>query len=220
MKINTDGVLLGAMANVDNAKRILDIGTGTGVIALMLAQRNCTAKIDALDVDHVAYEKSDLNFSNSLFHERLKAHHHSFKDYFDLHPTYKFDLIVSNPPFFLNSLQSPKSSKNLSKHTSEFFFIDLLSLCSKHLADDGLLELVVPVDISLMLQNLAVDYSIYPIQCIKIKSYEDKATIRHIISFSKRHVEEIAFKDFFIYQEQGVHSIQYKSVLKDFFKIF
>lgn len=220
MKINTDGVLLGAMANVKDAKKILDIGTGTGVIALMLAQRNCTAKIDALDIDHIAYEKSGLNFSNSLFHERLKAHHHSFKDYFDLHPTSKYDLIVSNPPYFLNSLQSPKSSKNLSRHTNEAFFIDLLALSCNHLSDEGILELVVPVDISLMLQNLAVDYHIYPTRCIKIRSYQDKATIRHIISFSKRLVDQTEFSDFVIYEEQGVHSIQYKSVLKDFFKIF
>ena len=220
MKINTDGVLLGAMADVKNATHILDIGTGTGVIALMVAQRNRNAIIDGIDVDHIAYEKSNHNFENSLFHAQLKAHHHSFKDYFDVNPQKKYDLIISNPPYYLNALQSPKASKNISKHTDEQFFLDLLNSAKNHLNEDGTLEVIVPVDISLFLQNTAPDYGLYAKNCIKIKSYQDKAHIRHIISFSKQKLSDLNFQEFYIYESPGVHSLQYKAALKNFFKIF
>lgn len=220
MKINTDAVLLGALTNLEETKRILDIGTGTGVIALMLAQRNHEAFFDAIDIDATAFEKSSLNFANSLFHERLKAHHAGFLEFFDTHPALKYDLIISNPPYFLNALQSPKEKRNLSKHTNEQFFMDLMRVANHHLNDSGRMEIIVPVDISLMLQELAPDYHLYPQHCYKIRSYPDKATIRHIISFSKSNNQDLEFKDFSIYAQQGVHSMQYRAALKDFFTIF
>lgn len=220
MKINTDGVLLGAMADLFETKQILDIGTGTGVIALMLAQRNHSAHIDGLDIDVNAYEKAALNFKNSLFHERLNAYHYGFNQYFELNPDKKYDFIVSNPPYFLHSLRSPKNHVNISKHTDEQFFLDLLRVSQFHLSEKGTLELIVPVDISLMLQNLARDFNLHVKRCIKIRSYEDKAAIRHILSLSKQEVKQVSFQDFCIYAEIGVHTMAYKTVLKDFFTIF
>src|SRR6476661_1775560 len=144
MKINTDGVLLGALTNISNTKLICDIGTGTGVIALMLAQRNHDAIIDAVDIDYKAVDTASINFSNSLFHERLYAHHHSFTEYFEMHPDRQYDLIVSNPPFFLNSLKSPEAATNLAKHTNQDFFIDLLRIATMHLTEYGSLSIIVP----------------------------------------------------------------------------
>ncbi len=220
MKINTDGVLLGAMCGLENADKVLDIGTGTGVIALMISQRKHDAFIDGIDIDHIAFEKSKSNFENSLFHTRLKAHHHGFKEFFELNPQTKYDLIVSNPPYFLNALQSPKASKNISKHTNEQFFLDLLLTAKMHLAENGALELVLPVDISLMLQNTAKDYGLYAKHCMKIKSYPHSAHIRHVIRFSRTEVDELKFGEFCIYESQGEHSLAYKALLKDYFKIF
>lgn len=220
MKINTDAVLLGASASLENVKTVLDLGTGTGVIALMLAQRSHDIFVDAIDIDHLAFEKAHLNFENSLFHQQLKAHHHSFLEYFDLNPLKKYDLIVSNPPYFLNALKSPKASNNISKHTDEQFFIDLISKVKNHLNPSGKLTIIVPVDISLMLQNIAPSYHLYPVNCLKIKSYTDKANIRHIISFSDKKLLELNFEDFCIYSSQGVYSLQYQALLKNFFTIF
>lgn len=220
MKINTDGVLLGAMCDLGNANKILDIGTGTGVIALMLAQRKKDIFIDAIDINHIAYEKSKANFENSLFHSQLKAHHHSFKEFFELNPQNKYDLIISNPPYYLNALQSPKESKNISKHTDEAFFLDLLLSAKTHLTANGLLTLILPVDISLMLQTTAKDFGLYAKHCIKIKSYVSKAHIRHIITFTRDSENHVFFEDFCIYDDVRVHSLQYKAVLKDFFTIF
>ncbi|HEX7365724.1 MAG TPA: methyltransferase [Pelobium sp.] len=220
MKINTDGVLLGALCKLEGAKKVLDIGTGTGVIALMLAQRKTSLVIDAIDINHIAYEKSKANFEKSLFHANLKSYHHSFKEFFELNPQNSYDLIISNPPYHLNASQSPKASKNISKHTDEQFFLDLLLMVKTHLKDEGTLTLVLPIEISLMLQTTARDFGLYPIHCIKIKSYPDKAHIRHIISFSKKQNSELVFDDFCIYDSQNIHSLQYKAALKDFFTIF
>lgn len=220
MKINTDGVLLGALCDLKSASQALDIGTGTGVIALMLAQRKPELLIDAIDINLIAHEKSKANFENSLFHANLKSYHHSFKTFFDLYPQKRYDLIVSNPPYHLNASQSPKAAKNISKHTDEQFFLDLLLLVKTHLKEEGTLTLVLPIEISLMLQTTARDFGLYPIHCIKIKSYADKAHIRHIISFNKNPTNELVFDEFCIYDTQNVHSLQYRAAMKDFFTIF
>jgi len=220
MKINTDGVLLGAMAHVETPKYILDIGTGTGVIALMLAQRNKIARIDALDIDQNAHEKAVLNFKNSLFHERLNAFCCDFKIFFEQNPSNKYDLIISNPPYYLHALQSPKAHRNVSKHTNTQFFLDLLLVAKNHLTDGGTIELIVPVDVSMMLQNIASDYNLFVKRIINIKSFENKATIRHVISLKNVKTANVVSEDFCIYANQGVHSLAYKAALKNFFTIY
>lgn len=220
MKINTDGVLLGALADVKEAKRICDIGTGTGVIALMLAQRNHHCEIDAIDIDFKAVDTAALNFNNSLFHERLKCHHHHFVEFFEMHPTNKYDLIVSNPPFFLNSLHSPSQSKTLARHTTEGFFVDLLRISALHLTENGVLQLVVPLDISLLIKNLAKDYHLYNTACIEMKSFEDKNTFRHILKFERNNLKPLNTSEFIIYEKVGEHSLQYVEALRNFFTIF
>ncbi len=220
MKINTDGVLLGSLCDLSDAKSVLDIGTGTGVIALMIAQRNPVAHIDAVDIDTTAFEKAQGNFTNSLFHSQLTAYHNGFKEFFELNSSFRYDLMVSNPPFYLNALHSPTAAKNVSKHTNEQFFLDLLLVAKNHLTMNGCIELVLPVDISMMLQETAPDFGLYPHRCIKIKSYEGKAHIRHIIRFCRKASETTTFEEFSIYDSPGNHSLMYKQALKNFFTIF
>ena len=104
MKINTDGVLLGAFSFAIEPKNILDVGTGTGVIALMLAQKFCDAQLEAVEIDAEAALTAEINFRNSAFAERLKVFPLSFERYFEQLVATKFDLIVSNPPFYIDSL--------------------------------------------------------------------------------------------------------------------
>ncbi len=220
MKINTDGVLLGALADVDAKDTICDIGTGTGVIALMLAQRNHYALIDALDIDHHAVDAATLNFKTSLFHERLHCYQHSFTEFFELNPQKKYDLIVSNPPFFLNALKSATERKNLARHTNEIFFIDLLRLAANHLSFSGVLQLIVPVEISVFLQHLAKDYHLCISEIISVKSFEEKESFRHILKFQKQPCTTFSETNFIIYAKEKEHSLQYVAALKDFFTIF
>ncbi len=112
MKINADGVLLGAMADANKPAKILDIGTGTGVIALMLAQRYTDAKIDAIEIDADAAQTAKRNFTASAFADRLSVYASGFESYFEQFPKRKYDLIVSNPPFYIDSLKSPVLKKH------------------------------------------------------------------------------------------------------------
>src|SRR5690606_30727897 len=124
MKINTDGVLLAAMATADFPTRILDVGTGTGVISLMLAQRFPSATIDAIEIDVKAADTARGNFEESPFSDRLTSYAMAL-DKFE--PKAGYDLIVSNPPFFLNSLRNNDSRKGMARHTDMGFFDQLLA---------------------------------------------------------------------------------------------
>ena len=142
MKVGTDGVLLGAWANTDNAKRILDIGTGTGVIALQMAQRNPVAQIHAVEIDETAAHRARANFDLSPWAERMNVEQTAVQEF---SPAEKFDLIVSNPPYFVDSLLPPDAKRSTARHTHDLSFEELDSAVCQLLADDGLFALILPV---------------------------------------------------------------------------
>mgnify|MGYP000220382161 CR=1 FL=1 len=219
MKINTDGVLLAAMAVVDGKKAILDIGTGTGVIALMIAQRNELALIDALEIDALAIQTAAENFINSKFHNRIKSHHQSFQDYFKVNGNCLYDLIISNPPYFLNALKSKEEKKNLARHTNEAFFTELMTCAYQHLTPTGTLQIIVPTQIEQLIVEIANTNHLQLHSKINISSFENSEPIRSMLCFGKNHLLfKVQF--FHIYAQQGIHSNDYQTVLKDFFTIF
>jgi tRNA1Val (adenine37-N6)-methyltransferase len=150
MKVNTDGILLGAWANVGNAKNILDIGTGTGLIALMLAQRTdlliSKPNISALEIDESAYQQAIFNVKQSPWPELVQVIHHDFLTWQQeqkIEPE-SFDLIVSNPPYFEDSLLSDNQNKNLARHTTHMSFEQLLIAADNLLTKGGEFNLVLP----------------------------------------------------------------------------
>src|SRR6476661_8714524 len=155
MKVNTDGVLLGAYADASHAERVLDIGTGTGVVALMLAQRFPDLDIDALEPDQSASSTATLNFAQSPWQDRLMIYNATFQDYFKGKSRLAYDLIVSNPPFFIDALQSESAQKSLARHTDITFFHQLLSEAARHLSPHGKLQVIVPVELAMRLLVLA-----------------------------------------------------------------
>src|ERR1700743_1610097 len=183
MKINTDGVLLGALAEVDQPKTILDIGTGTGVIALMLAQRFKYAQIDAVEIDPGAAETAGRNFINSSYAERLSVYPIGFEEFFEQYPDKKYDLIVSNPPFFINSLKSPEAKKELAKHTDEDFFKKLIKSVLVHLSREGHFWLVIPLTIADFVFYLAAENGLCLQKKINVKSFEGSKPHRIIACF-------------------------------------
>ena len=219
MKINTDGVLLGALADADEPKQILDIGTGTGIIALMLTQRFPKAYIDGIEVDKSTADTGQSNFANSPFAERLALHEVSFQNYFQSHPNNKYDLIVSNPPFYINSLQSPGAAKNLAKHADINFFSDLIAVTSGHLNTDGLFWLILPITTAGLVKKLATIYQLYLQQIINIKSYPTSQPHREVLVFGLQQIKT-AVSDFIIYNEPKQYSEIYENALNNFFTIF
>ncbi|MGY4536647.1 tRNA1Val (adenine37-N6)-methyltransferase [Mucilaginibacter sp. UYNi724] len=219
MKVNTDGVLLGALAHVHNPQSIVDIGTGTGVISLMLAQRFETAKIDAVEIDQDAAKIAGENFNNSKFNSRLSAHLNSFEDFFEGHKGFKFDLIVSNPPFFLDSLISANDKKSLARHTGIAFFERMLKYTAKYLTDPGTCQLILPLDTVALIKKLLPTYQLYLQKIISIKSFIHSDPHREIITFGKEQ-KDLLQEELFIYDDPKVYAKQYQYLLKDFLTIF
>lgn len=219
MKINTDGVLLGALAEADDPKSILDIGTGTGVIALMLAQRFSSAKIDAVEIDASAAQTAGKNFENSPFAERLSVFPLAIQDFFNEYPAKQYELIVSNPPFHLNSLQSPKAKKSLAKHTGEGFFEELIEGITVHLTAKGSCWLILPLQAGDLVKILAGQHELYLQKATTIHSFINDEPYREILVFGKENVKPASDK-FVIYNEPKIYTEIYKSLLKEFFTIF
>ncbi|MDB5023428.1 MAG: methyltransferase [Mucilaginibacter sp.] len=219
MKINTDGVLLGALAEVDRPGNMLDIGTGTGVIALMLAQRFNDAQIDAVEIDSTAAQTAERNFENSSFSERLHVYPLGFEEFFEQYPDKRYDLIVSNPPFFINSLKSPKANKELAKHTDEDFFKRLIRGLSMHLAVNGLGYLILPLDTAELAKNIALENGLFVRKTLDVYSYKDSAPHRQILALSS-DTTKTPGDQFVIYDGPKMYSKRYEESLKDFFTIF
>lgn len=217
MKINTDGVLLGAYVQVNNPYRILDIGTGTGVIALMLAQRFQDANIDAVEIDIDAYQTSLDNFKNSPFASRIKGNLGSFED---LQVANKYDLIVSNPPFYTNSLHNPDARKKIARHADFDFFKKLVDFAKTNLSDKGQLDLILPNELAEYVINEGKRQGLHLIKLVAIKSFSDSEVIRNIISLRRQTTEAFKKEEFVIYQEKSVYSEAYRTILKPFFLAF
>ena len=219
MKINTDGVLLGALTFAENPMSIIDIGTGTGVIALMLAQRFINARVDAVEIDISAAETARKNFKSSVFVERLHIFPNSIETFFDERPDNKYDLIISNPPFYLNSLESPKKEKSVAKHTDHDFFDVLMSGIAEHLSKKGLCWLILPVQTAMLIKQLAKQNHLYLQKTIAIRSFENSEPHREIVCFG---FEDVLTEttNFTIYEATGIYSDEYKTLLQPYFLNF
>lgn len=143
MKVGTDGVLLGAWCPAENAQRVLDVGTGCGVIALMIAQRNATARITGIDIDHDAIEEATLNFERSPWNARLTAVEGDFNVMVGQEC---YDLIVSNPPFFTNGVLPDGNARTMARHTASLTYRQLIEGAKRLLREDGILALITPTD--------------------------------------------------------------------------
>ncbi|WP_026473720.1 tRNA1(Val) (adenine(37)-N6)-methyltransferase [Alkaliflexus imshenetskii] len=177
MKVGTDGVLLGAWAPVADANTILDVGTGTGLIALMLAQRNPHAKITGIEIDEAAFNQASQNVADSPWSERIKIVFGAFQTMIQSAP-HQFDLIVSNPPFFVNSQKALCPSRTLARHTSELSHDDLLTGAKKLLSPSGKLALILPYPGYRIFSELAVRNELYEIKRLTVFPTPEKAPSR------------------------------------------
>lgn len=153
MKVGTDGVLLGAWCDVENASRVLDVGTGCGLIALMVAQRNSQAVIHGIDIDANAVDEARYNFNASPWANRLSAEVADFNSY----NVGNYDLIVSNPPFFTNGVLPPNDSRTQARHTTTLTYASLLSRCRSLLAPGGCIAIITPADVELAVRRCVVE---------------------------------------------------------------
>ena len=208
-RVGTDGVLLGALANINVAENVLEVGTGTGLISLMLAQRNLNANFLGIDINEEAVNLTKLNFQNSPFHLRLKNSLQDFKN-FETHE--KFDLIISNPPYFeVNS-----SDKDiLARQTVELNFQQLISKSSKLLSEKGILSVIIPFEVGDYFIEIARENQLFLNRKINIYGIENSKIKRLVLEFSQieKALEE---SDFIIEKSPRKYSDQYLELTKEF----
>jgi tRNA1Val (adenine37-N6)-methyltransferase len=219
MKINTDGVLLGALLEAKDPQNILDIGTGTGVIALMLAQRFEKAYIEAVEINELAAATALNNFQSSPFADRLNCYPLSFEEYYGSYTHKKFDLIVSNPPYYINSLHSPEKQKQVAKHADQNFFKDLMISVSEQLSGRGSCWLILPKQTAELIKTIGTGVGLYIKTIVHVRSFADQEPHREIMELSfKSNV--LRQEQFVIYESKGVYTSHYQQTLKEFFTIY
>ena len=213
MKINTDGVLLGAMVQHEKPKRILDIGTGTGVIALMLAQRFLEAQVHAVEIDEQASATAGRNFQDSIFNQRLINNNISIEQYRN---TEKFDLIVTNPPFFVNDYKNAEPKKEIARHASHTFFAELVKKVDELLNDNGYFWFVLPIKQAEEVVWRGEELGFFAQKVIRLHSDESKPEFRRVVCLGRRKTDMVE-EDFMIYESEKKYTKAYEALLKDFF---
>ncbi|MCL4482480.1 MAG: methyltransferase [Bacteroidetes bacterium] len=217
LKVGTDGVLLGAWCEVANTKQILDVGTGTGLIALMLAQRS-EAKIHAVEINGEACKDALNNFQKSPWAGRLKLYHADF-NYFSQNSSSKYDLVVSNPPYFEKSLRSADPASALARHDTSLSFLQLITGSKKLLTENGRLAVVLPVGTLDDFRETARLAGFYLYRKTQVIPKTGKAPKRILLEFSVSVVYPVV-DELFIMQKQDKYSEKYVNLTKEFYLNF
>lgn len=220
MKIGTDGVLLGAWTPLYDAKHILDVGTGTGVIAIMLAQRSkLNAAIDAIELDEVAYGQAIENIDDCKWRNQITAVHSTLQNFNKLYSN-KYDLIVSNPPFFHQGSKPKDKNRNQARHTAMLPHDDLI-VCSKSLLKEtGLLSIILPFDEGNNFIYIAEGLGLYCQHSVAVKPKIDKPVERLLLSFSKtKPIEMVKEKLTIQYEQRNDYTPEYIALTKEFYTI-
>jgi tRNA1Val (adenine37-N6)-methyltransferase len=215
MKVGTDAMLLGAWANIEYVHSILDIGTGCGIISLLLAARS-NAKITAIDIDKESIEEAVENFKQSPFNERMQALLFNLND-FSESPNQQFDLIVSNPPFFVNNLKPEDEKRKKARHTDSLTYSELCKGVNKLLAPEGKFCVVLPYEESRNIIDIARKNNLFPKKLFLIFPREGMLPNRVNIEFSKVTPKEFYTEKFIIRNSNDEFTQQYVDLLKDFY---
>ena len=216
MKVGTDGVLLGAWVNVNGAARILDVGTGTGLIAIMLAQRT-NAFIDAVEIDEKACIQAKENVDACRWKERIAIHHQPFQ-HFTITAANGFDLIVSNPPFFRNSLKPQAQSRMLARHDDTLNFESLLFHSAQLLSAAGRLAVIIPAKDMNHFTEMAYFQDLHLQLHTLVRPHAGKDYSRCLAEFSRNRRQPDAPNELIIKQENAEnYTAEYMALTRDFY---
>lgn len=211
LKVGTDSMILGSLCHWNSPKRLLDIGTGTGVLALMCAQRFPFEEIIGIEISEEAFTDALENAKNSPFPGTISVFNQALQDYQSEH---LFDAIISNPPFFENSFKNTDSQKTLARHTDSLTFEEILNAISDLLSPDGKAWIIIPFEASEAFIQLAGQKNLFPGNLITIFGKPDKHT-RTVISLQKTQTE-VRRSSLCIRDEQGKYTPEYKVLTRDF----
>jgi tRNA1Val (adenine37-N6)-methyltransferase len=216
MKIGTDGVLLGAWCQLRNRPySILDIGAGTGLIALMLAQRSDAEMVDAIEIDDLAYEQCVDNFEHSPWGDRLFCYHAGL-DEFVAEMEGEYDLIITNPPFHSEVVPSGNSARDTARQNLSLPFSELLDGVSKLLADEGYFSTIIPFKEEVLFLKLAASFNLFPNRITRVKGNPAAEIKRSLLEFSFNESRP-AISELVIEGERHVYTAEYRDLTKEFY---
>lgn len=216
MKVCTDACLFGALINHNQAKNALDIGTGTGLLSLMVAQRHAELSIDAVEIDKGASLDAFENFSNSPFSSQISLYNQTIQSFTT---DKKYDLIFSNPPFYNNQLKSSEEKKNVAHHSSQLSFAELLNVSAQYLNTKGSLWILLPPFEMNIFKEEAKILGFKPKTTFKVKHNSNKPVFREIVEFRKTEDFSEDLTEILIY-ENDKYSSNFTEFLKDYYLIF
>lgn len=223
MKVNTDAILLGAWVNVTGSRKILDIGTGTGIIALMLAQRSdAEAKIDAVEIDHASAYEAEENFNSCPWNEKLKVFHHSVQD-FSQNNIGQYDLVVSNPPFYTGGTFSDNENRNNVRHTVKLSPGDLLIAAGRLLSAKGRMAVILPFLEGERFIERAERMGFSQSRILEVQSKENLPIERLLIELVKEYKSKNVVREGLVLLKEGkdrIYTNDYKKLTSDFYTIF
>ena len=218
MKVGTDGVLLGAWAPVDNnPSSILDIGAGTGVIALMLAQRSNAEQIDAIEIDDEAYEQCVDNFENSPWGDRLFCYHAGLDELTDEMADEEYDLIVSNPPFYTDEYTSGNEQRDTARFAAAMPFDELAEAASVLLSEEGVFCVILPYKEEPAFIETAGAYKLFPFKITRVKGTTQTEIKRSLIAFKKQLTESPVTDELIIETARHQYTPEYTELTKNFY---
>lgn len=217
MKIGTDGVLLGAWSPIpDNCYSVLDIGTGTGIIALMIAQRSNANQIDALEIDESAYEQATENFENAPWSDRLFCFHAGLDELID-EPEDEYDLIISNPPFYTENFKTENDQRDLARFEDAMPFEMLFEAADLLLSENGIFSVIIPFKEEEYFIDLAKEFELFPIKLTRVKGTPTSEIKRSLLAFQRFESNEIEIDELTIETERHIYTEEYIALTRDFY---
>ncbi len=215
MKVGTDAVLLGAWVDLSGVDRVLDIGTGSGIIALMIAQRTHAAQIDAVEINHEAVLDARENFEQAPWAARLNLYHSTIQSF---QPKFKYDLIISNPPYFINSYKPGDEHRRSARHTESLSFQELLNVADQCIHPNGRLAVILPPAEGYFFNTLAADTGLVCIREWKFRTRRSKPAERLLLEFSANS-KPLVQGEILLYENQSgeVWTDDYKALIREFY---
>ncbi len=217
MKIGTDGILLGAWAETSDSNHIIDIGTGTGVIAIMQCQKNESTQLDAIEISKESCFDAEQNIKNCPWKNRIQLHETSIQKFTS---TKKYDHIISNPPFFINSLSPIDNERKKARHTEFLSYNDILVFALNNLSKKGRVSLILPIDEGEKCILISEKFNLHISRKCFVQPKAYKTPHRLLLEFSKEKTD-ISETNLIIEKKERHHyTDEYKAITKDFYSIF
>ena len=217
MKIGTDGVLLGAWCPIENNPfSVLDIGAGTGIISLMLAQRSNAEQIDSLEIDEEAYEQCVENFENSPWSDRLFCFHAGLDEFVD-EPEDEYDLIISNPPFYSEDFKTENSQRDLARFQDALPFEDLIDAANLLLSENGIFAVIIPFKEEEKFIDLCAEVELYPVKITRVKGTPTTEIKRSLLAFKRYELSTLTADELIIETLRHQYTDDYIHITKDFY---